>query len=88
MVNQIVSALPTSVAVSVDWFAILGGDGMTLEILPAQEIIDNAHAAAEAGLPATACPYPATSAHAKRWMVAFYGREKELRAEVEACSCF
>jgi hypothetical protein len=75
--------VPSILVISVDWYATLGGDNV-IQILPAQEIINHAQATAEAGLPVTVCPYPADSAHANRWRLAFYAREKELRAEVEA----
>jgi hypothetical protein len=56
---------------------------MTDQIIPIADIVDAAHAAAEAGKPVHACPYPGDWPAADRWRVAFYAREKELRAEVE-----
>lgn len=56
---------------------------MTGQIVSIAEIVDSAHQAAEAGQPATACPFPDGWPAAHRWRLAFYAREKELRAEVE-----
>lgn len=56
---------------------------MTGPIIPIADIVDNAHQAAEAGSSVHACPYPADWSAADRWRLAFYSKEKELRAEVE-----
>ena len=56
---------------------------MTGQILPIQQITDNARQAAEAGRPVTECPFPDGSEYADRWRIAFYAKEQEIRAEVE-----
>lgn len=56
---------------------------MSGQIMPISEIVDSAHQAAEAGQSVAVCPFPDGSAPADRWRVAFYAREKEIRAEVE-----
>lgn len=53
------------------------------QIIPIQDIVDDAHVMAEAGKSAAACPFPEGSEHADRWKIAFYARERLLRAEVE-----
>ena len=56
---------------------------MSGQIVPVSEIVDHAHHAAEAGYPVTFCPYPDGSPPADRWRVAYWARDRELRAEVE-----
>jgi phosphoserine phosphatase len=53
------------------------------QIIPIQDIVDDARLMAEAGHPVVVCPFPEGSTHAARWKIAFYAREQELRAEVE-----
>jgi hypothetical protein len=56
---------------------------MTGPIIPIADIVIAGRTAAEAGKSVQACPYPGDWPAAYRWRVAFYAREKELRAEVE-----
>lgn len=56
---------------------------MSGQIIPVAEIVGHAHSAADAGQPVTVCPYPESSPPADRWQVAYWARERELRAELE-----
>ena len=56
---------------------------MSGQIVPVIEIVDHAHHTAEVGQPETACPYQEGSPPAGRWKVAYWARDRELRAEVE-----
>ena len=56
---------------------------MTGQIVSVEQIVDSARKAADAGQLATVCPFPDGSPPADRWRIAFYARERELRAEIE-----
>lgn len=57
---------------------------MNMQILSFDSIVEHARKVAEAGLSVSACPHPPDSPAVDRWRIAFFGRERELRAEVEA----
>ena len=51
-------------------------------VIPIDVITQKAHAAAEAGEPATACPYPDHWLAADKWRRAYHARAQELIAEL------